>query len=231
LLLAKQRFFTADNATIAVSGSIKPDNVFKIVRQLFGGWEKADKKIPATFAEPGAPDTKFFLIKTEMNNASELRFAFRGSARRDTDFQAAQILSTVLQNRLRRKEGDKVVLQQNSYYLPGLVMVKFSDWNASSLKFAGENISLPENFLNYVQELLQADITPEEFQTAKTDLLKNPNNQNAVDMWLDMNSFGLGSVKAGAQTAQNAALADAQKVLERWRKEAVVRTLLFKASA
>jgi predicted Zn-dependent peptidase len=231
LLLAKQRFLTADNATLAVSGNIKSDYVFKIARQLFGGWEKADKKIPATFAEPAAPDTKFFLIKTELNKASELRFAFRGSARRDTDFHAAQILSTILQNRLRRKESDKVVLQQNSYYLPGLVMLKFSDWNSSSLKIAGEDVSLPENFLNYVQELLSPDITAEEFQIARADFLRNLNNQNSIDAWLNMNSFGLSSVKTDAQSAQNAALADVQKVLERWRKEAVVRTLLFRATA
>jgi zinc protease len=230
LILARQRFLTADNATLAVGGNIKPDYVFKAVRQLYGGWQKADKKIPATFAEPNAPDTKFFLIKTEINNASELRFAFRGSARRDTDFHAAQILTSVLQNRLLKKDGDKAQLRQNSYYLPGFVMVKFSDWNASSLKYAGEDVSLPENFLDYVQNLLSANVTEEEFQTAKNELTKNYGNQNQMDLWLDMNSFGLAPIKTEAQTIQNVSVADAQKVLERWRKEAVVKTLLYKAT-
>lgn len=231
ILLAKQRFMTADNATLAVSGNIKPDYVFKAVRQLFGVWEKADKKIPATFAQPNAPDTKFFLIKTETNNVSELRFAFRGSSRRDTDFHTAQIVTTILQNRLKSKEGDKVVLQQNSYFLPGLVMLKFSNWDSSSLKFAGEDVSLPENFLDYVGDLLKADVTNEEFQIAKNDYLRKIYNQNSIDAWLDASSFNLVSTKTDAQAAQNATLADTQKVLERWRKEAVVRTLLFKASA
>lgn len=231
VLLAKQRFLTADNATLAVSGNIKSDYIFKATRQLFGSWEKADKKVPATFAQPNAPDTKFFLIKTELNNASELRFAFRGSARRDADFYAAQILTSVLQNRLRKKDGDKVVLRQSSYFLPGLVMVKFSDWNSSSLKLAGEDVSLPENFLNYVEELLQPNVTAEEFQTAKDDFLKNSNNRNLIDSWLDANSFNLASAKPDSQFAQNATLSDAQKVLDRWRKEVVVKTLLFKLSA
>ena len=230
ILLAKQRFLSADNATIAINGNIKPDYVFKAVRQLFGGWEKSDKKVPATFAQPNAPDTKFFLIKTETDNVSELRFAFRGSSRRDTDFHTAQILSIVLQNRLKSKEGDKVVLQQNSYFLPGLVMVKFSNWDSSSLKFAGEDVSLPENFLEYVGDLLKSDVTAEEFQIAKNVYLGKFYNQNSVDAWLDANSFNLASTKTDAQAAQNSTLAEAQKVLERWRKEAVVRTLLFKAS-
>ena len=69
LLLAKQRFLTADNATLAVSGNLKPNYVFKVVRQLFGGWEKSDKRVPATFAEPNAPDTNssgFYLDAAEI---------------------------------------------------------------------------------------------------------------------------------------------------------------------
>ena len=103
VLLAKQRFLTADNATLAVGGNVKSDFVFKAVRQLFGGWEKADKRVPATFAEPPAPDTKFYLVKSELENSAELRFAFRGMARGDKDFNAGQILAFVLQNRLRKK--------------------------------------------------------------------------------------------------------------------------------
>jgi predicted Zn-dependent peptidase len=231
LLGAKQRFLTADNATLAVSGNIKPDYVFKAVRQLFGGWEKADKKIPATFAEPNAPDAKFYLIKTELDNASELRFAFRGAARRDADFHHTQILTRVLQNRLRKKESGKVVLQQNSYFLPGLVTIKFSDWNSSSLKLAGEDVSLPGNFLNYVEDLLLSNVTEEEFQSAKADSLQYLSSQNVINSWLDASSFGLPSVKTDEQNARNATLADVQKVLERWRKQAVVRTLLIKAAA
>lgn len=231
VLLAKQRFLTADNATLAVSGNIKPDYIFKAVRQLFGGWEKADKKVPATFAQPNAPDTKFFLVKTELESASELRFAFRGSARRDADFYAAQILSAVVQNRLQRKEGEKAIIKQDSYFLPGLITIKFSAWNSSALKIAGEDVSLSGNFLNYVEDLLLPNVTAEEFQIAKTDFLKNAGNQNQIDAWLDANSFNLASGKPDAQAAQNATLTDVQKVLERWRKEAVVRTLLIKSAA
>lgn len=227
LLLARQRFLTADNATLAVSGNVKAEFVFKAVRQLFGGWEKADKRIPATFAQAPAPDTKFFLIKTEIDNASELRFAFRGLARNEKDFYAGQILTAVLQKRLQKKEGDKAIIRQNSYFLPGLVILKFSGLNSNALKLAGTDVSLSENFLNYVDDLLRADVSTDEFQIARDDFLKTFNNQSAIDSWLDAYSFGL-SIKNDAQTAQNAAFADVQRVLERWRKETVVKTLLIK---
>ncbi len=232
LLLAKQRFLTADNATLAVSGSIKPDYVFKATRQLFGGWQKSDRKTPATFAQPEAPDTKFYLIKTEINRASELRFAFRGAARRDQDFPSVQILTRVLQNRLLKKEGDKVSLRQNSYFLPGLVTVKFSDWDSSGLKFAGENVSLAENFLEYVRQLLSADVAADEFQIAKSEVLSDQAQQNRVDSWLDADSYGLiAPSKTSPANVQNATAANVQKVLARWRAEAVVRTLLYKSAA
>ncbi len=230
LLLAKQRFLTADNATLAVSGNIKYDYVFKAVRQLFGGWEKADKKVPATFAQPSAPDTKFYLIKSDINNASELRFAFRGSARRDKDFAAAQILTVVLQNRLKKKENGKALLRQDSYFLPGLVVLKFADWDSSSLKrTADAGVSLSESFFNYVEDLLGQNVSADEFQTAKADALRTSAGRDAIDAWLDVNSFQLAPLKDGAPSA-NATLADVQQVLERWRKEAVVKTLLLKSA-
>ena len=52
ILLADQKFLTADNATIAISGNVKPDFALRATKRLFGGWLKADKKIPATFAQP-----------------------------------------------------------------------------------------------------------------------------------------------------------------------------------
>lgn len=228
LILAKQKFLTPDNATVAISGNVKPDFAIRAAKRYFGSWVKADKKIPATFTQPNSPDTKFFLIKTEINNASELRFAFRGLARSEKDFYAAQILTSVLQNRLQKKEGDKVLLRQESYFLPGVVLLKFSDWKTGSMNLAGADVSLPGNFFNYTEDLLKPNVSAEEFQIAKNYFLKNFNAQDVIESWLNADTFRLASVKTDSQTARDAALADVQRVLERWRKEAVVKTLLVK---
>lgn len=231
LILAKQKFLTPDNATVAIAGNVKPDFAIRAAKRYFGSWVKADRKVPATFTQPNPPETKFFLIKTEINNASELRFAFRGLARSEKDFYAAQILTSVLQNRLQKKEGDKVLLRQESYFLPGLVLLKFSDWKTGSMNLAGENVSLPGNFLNYTEDLLKPNVSAEEFQIAKNDFLKNFNGQDVMESWLNADTFRLAPVKTDVQTAQDTALADVQRVLERWRKEVVVKTLLVKVAA
>ena len=229
LLLAKQRFLTADNATLAVVGNIKPDLAYRAARRFFGAWTQADKRVPATFAQPSAPDTNFFLIKTEINNASELRFAFRGLSRGEKDFYASRILTAVLQNRLQKKDGNKAVLEQKSYFLPGFMVVKFSDWETHSLKLAAD-VQLPQNFLNYVRDLLLPNVSPEEFQLAKEKVLREFNRQNSSDLRLDADTFRLAPVKNDSEMAQSATITDVQKILERLRKEAVVKTFLYKAS-
>lgn len=230
LILAKQKFLTPDNATVAISGSVKPDFALRAAKRYFGSWVKADKKVPATFTQPNPPDTKFFLIKTEINNASELRFAFRGLARSEKDYYAAQILTSVLQNRLQKKEGSKFLLRQESYFLSGLVLLKLSDLNPDSITLAGEDVLMLENFFNYTEDLLKPNVSAEEFQIAKNYFLKNFNAQDVIESWLNADTFRLASIKTDSQTAQNATLADVQRVLERWRKEAVVKTLLIKVT-
>ncbi len=63
LIFARDRFLSPDNATLVVSGNIKPDLVNRAVRRYFGAWEKSDKKVPATFAQPEMPDSKEFSIE------------------------------------------------------------------------------------------------------------------------------------------------------------------------
>jgi len=230
LLLAKQRFLTADNATLAVSGNVKSDFIFKAVRQLFGGWEKSDKKIPATFAQPDAPATNSFLMPTENENVSELRFAFRGLARNDKDFVASEVLTRILHNRLQTKEGSKAIVYQKSHLLPSLVVLKFSDWNVGTLKIEGENPTLPPNFFETVGNLLKTEIKTDEFERAKSEIVAERNKINSADLWLDVDTFKLVSVKDEMQKPSNITIADVQKVVERWKKEFVVAALVVSKS-
>jgi predicted Zn-dependent peptidase len=230
LLLAKQRFLTADNATLAVSGNVKSDFVFKVVRQLFGGWEKSDKKIPSTFAQPDAPAMNSFLMPTENENVSELRFAFRGLARNDKDFAASEVLTRILHNRLQAKEGNKAMVYQTSHLLPSFVVLKFSDWNVGMVRAEGNNVALPVDFFETVGNLLKAEIKTDEFEKAKSEIVTERSKINAADLWLDLDTFKLVSVKDEIQKPSNVTIADVQKVIERWKKESVVAALVVSKS-
>lgn len=226
ILLAKQKFLTADNATLAINGNVRPDLMFRAARRYFGGWEKADKKVPATFTQPDAPDTKLFLTGTEIENASELRYAFRGLARNDKDFAASQILTGILQNRAQARKGQNVVIRQIAHLLPGAVVFHFPSWNVGLVKIKENQANLPENVLTFVGDLLKANIEASEFEKAKNEFLSQYNKQNPADFWLDVDTFKLASVKDELQKASNVAITDVQRVLERWRKESVVTSLV-----
>ncbi|NMV12680.1 insulinase family protein, partial [Vibrio parahaemolyticus] len=43
---ARQRFLTADKASLAISGSVDANLALRAVRRYFGAWTKADRQIP-----------------------------------------------------------------------------------------------------------------------------------------------------------------------------------------
>lgn len=230
ILLAKQKYLTADNATLAVSGNIKADLVLRAVKRFFGGWLKADKKIPSTFAQPDAPDTKTFLTKTETENTSELRYAFRGLARNDKDFAASQILTKILQNRLQSLKGQSAMVHQETHFLPGIVFIELPKWNVGMIKIEGNQISLPGDFASFVEDLLKPNVETGEFDKTKTEFLGEFNLQNTMNLWLDYHTFRFSTIKDEVQKTNNVSLADAQRVLENWRKEPVTMSLVVTAS-
>jgi predicted Zn-dependent peptidase len=224
LLLAKQRFLTADNATLAVSGNIKSDYVFKVVRQLFGGWEKSDKRVPATFAQPDAPDAEMLFVDSAIENAGEFRYAFRSPARNDRDFFAAQIMTKILQNRLQTKQQNSFA-RQHGRLLPGWVLVGYKQ---DGIKRDGESVVLPGAAMgDFIGDLLKAPVESAEFERAKSDLQNNYNQANPVDAWLDADTYKIASVKADRENLQNTTLADVQKNAERWRKEPLAKILVL----
>ena len=228
ILLAKQKFLTSDNATLAVSGNVKPEFIFRACKRYFGGWLKTDKKIPSTFTSPDAPDTKTFLTRTETENTSELRYAFRGLARNDKDFGVSQILTRILQNRLTLKEKSGTV-RQESHFLPGVVVFELPKWNVGMVKIDGNKISLPVNFFTYITDLLKPNVETSEFDKAKSDFLSEFNRQSSSDFWLDNHTFKFLPIKDEVQKTNNISLADTQRILENWRTQPITTSLVVTA--
>jgi len=226
LLFAKQRLLTADNATLAIDGNIKPDLAFRAVRRYFGAWEKADKKVPATFRQPDAPKTGLPVFDSPLAKTSEFRFALRGLARNDKDFYASRILENILQNRLQMREGKKAFARQDAHFLPSYFIFGVSEWNLQSIKKDGDKIALPatDDYQNY---FLKAAVKQDEFDKAKNEFISKMNGTDIVDFWLDADTYKLVSAKTEWQAAKNVTLSDVQRVLEKLQKEAVAFVLVF----
>jgi predicted Zn-dependent peptidase len=226
LLLAKQRFLTSDNATLAVSGGIKPEFALRAAKRLFGGWVKADKKVPSTFARPEPPTAGLPIIDSPAQNTSEFRLAFRGLARNDKDFHASMILERILRNRFQAREGQKAFVRQNAHVLPGYFIFGVAGWNLGTIKKEGGTVAAPETN-GYQNAFLKDAVKTEEFEKAKAEIAADSNRIDATDLWLDSETYKLTPVKTELQNAQSVGLGDVQRVLERLQKESTAAILVY----
>ncbi len=232
LLFARQRFLTADNATLAIIGSVKPELAYSATRRFFGSWEKADKKVPATFRQPDAPNVELIRIETDDWNLNYFRFAVRGLARNDKDFAAAEIYSAALSESLNPDSEivDKiltgVVGSRQTYLLGG----RFDF--AASVK---EREKIDKLKTGDFQKVFSEPISQAEFSKGKANVIKNltektNSTEKIADWWLDADTYKLPSVAEQIHAYDAITLADVQRVALRFQKEPVVSVFIIAKS-
>lgn len=230
LIDLKQRFLTADNATVAISGNIDGNLAYRAATRYLGGWLKSDKRVPSTFRQPDAPKAGMPIFDSPVPNTSEFRFAVRGTARGEKDYYASAVLARILDRRLKQAEGGKAFVRYEANVLPGSLLFGISDWYLGKIKRDGDKIDLPMTD-GYVKKIFEVAVKPEEFDTAKRELAISLAQAPGSDLWLDTETYKLVSAAADAEAAQAVSLADAQRVLERLQKEPVAQVLVFSEAA
>ncbi len=208
LRFAKDRFFSADNATITISGNFNSDLAFRAARRYFGAWLKSDKKIPSTFAQPVEPDTAPVEVAIPDAAGSHIRYALRGLARNDKDYAASEILSRVLDARFKTavNSGSDTSVVNNAHILPGTIVYRNAFSGRSDRKIATG---------------ISPAITNGEFSKAKAEILTSIAKRPIDDIWLDADTYKFVLTDEN-QAFQNAALADVQRVADRLAKNPVV---------
>jgi predicted Zn-dependent peptidase len=101
LMLARERFLNAENASLVVIGGVEKARLMRDLRQLLGPWQKGDRIVPATFRQPGAVDDRVLVIDQPDAARVEIRLAVRGVARSDPDAGAAEALAFIANQRWR----------------------------------------------------------------------------------------------------------------------------------
>lgn len=233
LIFAKQRFLSADNATLAVISNTKSDLIYRAVRRFFGAWGKADKTIPATFRQPDAPETKELSIELPTAENDLRRLAMMVAARNDKDFYATKILTEVWRNQFCLNDESK---NGKSSFEPHLLRGTYII-RANLL-----SNELPLTTRNLCSLLLQKDgktvyppIAQADFDQAKTKVIAELNQQtlsvnDLADLWLDVDTYKLISVKDEIQKANNVNLTDVQRVAENLQKQPIVSVIVKKSS-
>lgn len=234
LLFARDRFFTADNATLAVTGNVKPDFVYMAARQLFGAWKKAENKIPATFRQPDAPDTKDFSIELPNAEKYSSRSAMSVAARNDKDFYATRILTKIWQRQFCLNDEEHFGKSQyQPHLLKGVYIV------GTNVIYTDRIQELPIYSGPCMRMILQKDgktvnyppFSQSDFEVAKAAVIfdiQQKAQTDLSDLWLDVDTFKLDSVKDEMTKLNNVTFADVQRVAENLKNQPMVRVVVKK---
>lgn len=223
LVEARQRFLTADNATMTLSGNFDRKYAFLAIRRLLGPWQKADRKVPSTFRQPDDPPAAVMTIPSPKSEAWAIRMAMRGTARNDKDFAASLVYAAVLESRLKAAvpaahAGDVTVVSE-THVLPGVIWIGF---NSSAKTAAGTKIEANE----IVPKALAAPVSVAEFLAAMPELKAAWSRRAIEATWLDMDTFRPASLEGYLNSFNTVMLADVNAFADKARKRPMATVLV-----
>jgi zinc protease len=226
LLLARERFLNADNASLAIVGGVEKSRMMRALRQLLGLWGKSDRTIPSTFRQPGAPDTRVLVVDSPGATNAEIRLAIRGLARGDKDALAANILALIIRDRWKTAVPDlsQVSVRDEAHVLPGIFVLSASAPTGNAAKAATAAQDL-------IKSLIQTGPTAQELESARGAIL----NRLATDLsqpetmsthWLDMDTFKSTRPSTLATLIRSLTPGDIQRVTARLFKDVAMATVV-----
>jgi predicted Zn-dependent peptidase len=219
LIDAREKFLTADNATLEIVGDVRSDYAYLAARRLFGGWNKSGADIPATFRLPSAPPSDAKVIYVEGKNSVRTAAAAEGFARKDPLYHAAEVLEKILMRRLESSErGKSIVVSHEGFLLKGLFY--FSVNSPGEIAPAGGYTG--SNARNLLKNALVAKITQTEFDKAKSDYLSEFLKSGSDGVRLDADTYKLGDAKGQYEKVRGLALGDVQRASDTLAKRNTV---------
>jgi zinc protease len=229
LLLARERFLNANNATLVVMGGVQRNRAVRAVRQLLGPWRKSEQIVPTTFRQPTAPDPRPLIINAASDQSAEVRLAVRGLARSDRDLNAAMLLGILARQRWEKLSPENtrrpLFVRHEAHMLPGMFVMG----TGVDTLVVGKALTQAREVM---QSLMLVPATVDELARAKAEL----NAQLAKDItqpegiarvWLDADTFGLEANVAAAIANDAITPADLQRVANRLFKETPVATVVI----
>ncbi|MCA1579379.1 MAG: insulinase family protein [Acidobacteria bacterium] len=232
LMLAHERFFGSNNATLAIVGGVTKARAFRTVRQLLGPWRKSDKLVPATFTQPKSPDPRTLIVNVPGPTA-EVRLAVRGLARAHADFLTSLVMARLAQHRWQSIAAElanqPVFVRSDAYVLPGAVVMGA----AVSTEKAADALA---NARKVIESLISTPATVGELDRAKAEIVNETvtmaSKIEAVpDPWLDADTYRLSAVQDQPSLLRAVSPADIQRVATRVFKDVSIASVVAGESA
>lgn len=222
LLAAKQRFLTADNATVAIAGKFDQTIAYRAVRRYFGAWLKSDKLVPSTFRQPDDPPTGVQTLESPVADKFEARFITRGTSLSSNDLAAYRIAAKVVENRLRASlpqstQGTFSVVSED-HVLPGIFIIRFSGTKGQGApKIEAGDV---------VAKALTSPLAESEFRDVQQSIMADLNKEDLIDRWLDVETFKIETPAKFYARAAGTSLGDVQNVLSRLHSQPIALVIV-----
>lgn len=226
LLLGRERFLYADNASLAVVGGVQKPRLMRALRQLLGPWSRADRTIPATFRQPSAPDARILALDFAGATNAEIRLAVRGLSRADNDALAADLLALIVRERWRAGLSDlsSTSVRHEAHMLPGMFMLAGTAPTGSTSKA----VSVAQDVM---RSLAQSGPSVAELEGARSLMLAEISKQmsqpeSMAGAWLDVDTFKSSRPSTVQTLIRSLTAGDVQRVAARLFKDVPVATVV-----
>src|SRR5882724_178289 len=229
LMLARERFLNADNATLVVIGGVEKTRLMRAARQLLGSWQKGDRTVPATFRQAAAVDQRVLMVDQAGANNAEIRLAVRGLTRSDRDAAAASLLAAIIKQRWQSADNEisSPAVVHEAHALNGMFMLGGSVPTRSAAKA----ISTAQGVMHAIAK---EDPSMSELETArKTVLMKSVSlspSESLADVWLDGESYKI-AANNQADELNRISPADIRRVAARLFEDAAPQAIVVLGNA
>ncbi|HBB96715.1 MAG TPA: hypothetical protein DC054_15130 [Blastocatellia bacterium] len=229
LMLARERFLNADNATLVVIGGVEKTRLMRAARQLLGSWQKGDRTVPATFRQAAAVDPRVLMVDQAGANNAEIRLAVRGLARSDRDAAAASLLAAIIKQRWQSADNEisSPMVVHEAHALNGMFMLGGSVPTRSAAKA----ISTAQGVMHAIAK---EDPSMSELETAReTVLIKSVSlspSESLADVWLDGESYKIPASNQ-ADELNRISPADIRRVAARLFEDAAPQAIVVLGNA
>jgi len=217
LMLARERFLNANNATLTIIGGIQTNRALRALRQLLGVWRKSDQVVPATFRQPTAPDARTLIVNSPADQSVEVRLALRGLSRRDPDTPSAELLALIARQRwikqLPELASKPVFVRHDAFTLPGMFVMGVTVDNV----LAGKALVSAREVL---QSLASAPVSAAELEQVKNEAITLANKEFAspdgvATAWLDGDTYELPATAERTRALNTITATDIQRAAGR----------------
>lgn len=225
LIEARQRFLTADNATITVSGNFESGYAFKAIRRYFGAWLKSDKRVPTSFRQPDGPPAGLETIVSPSAEKAAMRSAVRGAARGGKDLAASEVFARIMEARIKARIPaaylSGVFVRNESHVQPGIIVFGV---NTGRGDIGSGNGKIQPGGMT--SQALSDAITDAEFNTARAAAASDWMKRDMESFWLDADTYKIASVSTDRTAFDKVTVADVRAFSERLQENRIATVLV-----